>query len=150
MAFFFGGYSVRRSTKRLVIELLQDYPNIPNRIKQREEEIKHPVVPRDDNVGGGKAQFKPGSPVENVVLTLNDDYRLKRLKDEYDVITYVYQQASEDTQIIINELYFKRHPAYNMEGLVMNGKISCKATAGYNLRNKFVAEVAKQLKLDAY
>ena len=108
------------------------------------------MVPRDDSVGGGKAQFKPGSPVENVVLTLNDDYRLKRLKDEYDAITYVYEQSSEDTQVIINELYFKRHPVYNMEGLVINGKINCRATTGYNLRNKFVAEVAKQLKLDTY
>ena len=101
---------MKKSAKKLVVELLRDYPNIPNRIKQREEEIKHPFIPRDENVGGGKAQYKQNNPTENLVITLHDDLRLKRLKDEYDAIKLTYDEADKDTQTIISELYFKRHP----------------------------------------
>lgn len=141
---------MKKSAKKLVVELLRDYPNIPNRIKQREEDIKHPFIPRDENVGGGKAQYKQNNPTENLVITLHDDLRLKRLKDEYDAIKLTYDEADKDTQTIISELYFKRHPTYSMEGLVVNGLIHCKVTAGYSYVNDFIAQVAEYLQLDIY
>ncbi len=52
---------MRLSTIRKVEDILRDYPKIDKYIEDREQELRYPVKPADDNVGGGKAQYKYGS-----------------------------------------------------------------------------------------
>ncbi|MCT3278852.1 transcriptional regulator, partial [Lactiplantibacillus pentosus] len=46
---------MKRTTIRKVEDILRDYPKIDKYIEKREQELRYPTVPRDDNVGGGKA-----------------------------------------------------------------------------------------------
>lgn len=143
---------MRRTVKSLILELLSDYYNIPSYIKEREEEIKHPIIPDDDNVGGGRPLNKIHSKTENLVITLNDDARLNKLKREHDVITSCYENAGPDTKTIVRELCFKdrAHQVYTMQGLYFQGKIHVGPTKGYKLRNRFIKEVAHGLGFDTY
>ena len=141
---------MRRTLKNYILDLLSDYNNIPKYIKEREDEIRHPIIERDDNVGGGRAQNKPGNPTEQLVITLTDDLRLKKLEKEYQVITDCYNKADPDTQTIVRELCFKdrHHRVYTMEGLFLQHKINVGPSKGYKLRNEFIKDVAKGFGFD--
>lgn len=141
---------MRKSLKNYILELLAEYNDIPQYIEDRENEIKYPVVERDENVGGGRAQNKPGNPTERLVITLTDDKRLNALKKEYEVITECYDNAGPDTQTVVRELCFKdrQHQVYTMQGLYLQGKIHVGPSKGYELRNEFIKKVAQGFGFD--
>lgn len=141
---------MRKSLKNYILDLLADYNKIPEYIAEREDEIRHPIVERDENVGGGRAQNKPGNPTERLVITLTDDLRLKNLEKEYEVITDCYNKADPDTQTIVRELCFKdrQHQTYTMQGLYFQGKIHVSPSKGYELRNEFIKKVAQGFGFD--
>lgn len=140
---------MKEHTKQLVIEILRDFQDIPQHIKDREEELRHPVVPRDENVGGGRAQYKPNDAIDRLIITIDEDERLHKLKEEYEAVDYCYRHADDYTQKIIYELYIKRYPSYTMQGLIENGIIPYSQKTAYKMRNKFLKEVAKRLGIDS-
>ncbi|MCL0330592.1 hypothetical protein [Apilactobacillus xinyiensis] len=52
--------------------MLFDYPELEHHLKNRIEELKYPVVEKDDNVGGGKSN-KVSNPIESFVITIDED-----------------------------------------------------------------------------
>ena len=84
---------MRKETTNLVVQILKDYPLIDKKIAARKYEIEHPFHERDDNIGGGKAQNHPWTYYDNLIITIDQDRELRRLKAEKEVIEEVYDQA---------------------------------------------------------
>lgn len=73
---------MRRTVQHVLEDILRDYPKLSQYIKAREEEIANPTPEPDDNVGGGRAENRRRDPVGKVVITINDDRRIRKLKKE--------------------------------------------------------------------
>lgn len=138
---------MKRSTIRTVEDILRDYPKIDKYIEQREQELRYPVTPVDENVGGGRAQNGFNDSTDRLIITLDEDKRINALKKQRQVIDDCLDEVGEDTEIIIDELYFRKRPRYTIDGLISNGLIHVSHTKAFGLRNKFVKECAKGLGL---
>lgn len=142
---------MRRTTKKLIQELLRDYPQLDARIKLREEELKHPVFPTDENIGGGRSSRKtPDGKVLNMIITLEDDEELAALKRQKQVINYYFSHADSITREIIKQCYFQGDRDTTIGLLVDQELIPCERTAAYKYLNNFMAKIARALGLKYY
>jgi len=142
-----GELVVKRSTIRKVEDILRDYPKIDKYIEEREQELRYPTATRDENVGGGRAQFKYPETTLNTIITIDDDRRINALKHQREEIDDCLDEVGHDTEVIVTELYFRKHPRYTLVGLVDNNLLSVGKARAYELRNAFVSECAKRLGL---
>lgn len=138
---------MRKETTNLVVQILKDYPLIDKKIAARKYEIEHPFHEQDDNIGGGKAQNRPWTYYDNLIITIDQDRELRRLKAEKEVIEEVYDQAGETIQKIIKECYFSPHHR-SIKNLVATNAIWCSQTKAYKLRDGFIKDVARALNID--
>jgi RinA family phage transcriptional activator len=141
---------LRRQTRAYIESLLEDYINYYKHKAQREFELRHPFIPVDENVGGGKAQYKPNDSVDRMLITLDEDVRLNNLRREHFAIKVCYEEAPEYVQKIVNELYFKppRNRKYlTIADLVVAHVIPVSKTKAYDAFNDFLENIAKDLKL---
>ncbi len=137
---------IRTSLKRLIEDILRDYPLVDQYIHEREQELMHPVSDSDENIGGGKSG-KISKPQEQMVITLEQDRRLNQLMKQRDAVEECFDNSNEDTKHIISELYFRKYPRYQMEGLIKNHIIYCNRSQAFKLRNDFIERVASELKI---
>lgn len=138
---------MRKETTNLVIQLLKDYPLIDKKIAARKYEIEHPFHERDDNIGGGRALNRRWTFYDDLIITIDQDRSIRRLKAEKEIIKEVYDQAGEATQRIIKECYFSpKHRS--IKNLVATNTIWCSQTKAYKLRDNFIKDVAKALNID--
>jgi RinA family phage transcriptional activator len=138
---------LKRYTFKYIEEILHDYPDIDKHVHEREMELRYPTLPADENVGGGRAENKIGEPVLNMMITIDTDRRLYNLKRNQKAIDDTLDEFGNDTYTIINELYFKKHQIYTMNGLVENNLVSVGKSKAYNLRNSFFESLARRLGL---
>lgn len=138
-----GELVVKRSTIRKVEDILHDYPKIDKYIEEREQELRYPTAPRDDNVGGGKAQYKYPETALNTLITIDDDRRINTLKRQREVIDDCLDGVGRDTEVIINELYFKKHQQYTIDGLIANHMINVSRRKAFDLKKTFINDCAK-------
>ena len=136
---------MKTRTKRMIEEYLREYPETNRYIKERTLQIIYPAKQLDENVGGGRAQYKYDQSVVYTAISLAEDKILNTLKHHRDVIDDCLDDAGKDTETIIKELYFKRHPQYSINGLVVNGLIHVSQSKAYELENSFIEEVAEGL-----
>ncbi|WP_249662815.1 transcriptional regulator [Lentilactobacillus buchneri] len=136
---------MKTRTKRMIEEYLREYPETNRYIKERTLQIIYPAKQPDENVGGGRAQYKYDQSVVYTAIGLAEDKILNTLKHRRDVIDDCLDDAGKDTETIIKELYFKRHPQYSINGLVVNGLIHVSQSKAYELENSFIEEVAEGL-----
>lgn len=134
---------MKRSTIRKVEDILRDYPKIDKYIEEREQELRYPVTPGDDNVGGGKAQYKYGTQTLDTLITIDEDRRINALKRQRDVIDDCLDQAGKDTEVIINELYFRKHQQYMIDGLITGRLINVSRRKAFDLKRSFIESCAK-------
>lgn len=139
---------MRRSMRPVLEELLRDYPKLPQYIKEREEEIEHPVMDDDENVGGGRAENKPKDPVGNTVITMTDDRSLQQLKREYRIISKCLDESGTITVRLIQELYFDNYAKRTVPELCDQHIVPVGTTRAYELRNEFLNKLARKLNVD--
>ena len=142
-----GELVVKRSTIRKVEDILRDYPKIDKYIEEREQELRYPTATRDENVGGGKAQYKYPETTLNTIITIDDDRRINALKHQREVIDDCLDGAEHDTEVIINELYFKKHQQYTIDGLISSHCINVSRATAFRLKSRFISKCAKKLGL---
>lgn len=135
------------SANKQVEFILREYPKLDSWIRHREEELRYPLSNDDENIGGGRAQFKETDAATQTLIAIDNDPELNELKKKKQTIERCLAEADEDTNIIIKELYFKRYPKYNIMGLVNNSIVTCGRDKAYKLRNKFIDYVTNELKL---
>lgn len=136
---------MKTRTKRMIEEYLREYPETNRYIKERTLQIIYPAKQPDENVGGGRAQYKYDQSVVYTAIGLAEDKILNTLKHRRDVIDDCLDDAGKDTETIIKELYFKRHQQYTMDGLIANDLIHVSRTQAFRLRDKFIQHVAEGL-----
>lgn len=136
---------MKRSTFRKMEDVLRDYPLLNRKIESVEEEIRYPYREPDDNVGGGKAQYKKTQPELGTLILLEDDERIKSFKMQRQAVDECLDEACDDAKTIIRELYFVKHPKYTIDGLVTNHLIAVSHSPAYNLRQDFICNLAHKL-----
>lgn len=138
---------MRKATFNYIRDILVEHPRIEEYIKKREEELRHPYRESDINAGikGSRQSY---DALDNLMVTMEQDKNLQRLKRNKVVIDSLLEEADADTKVIISELYMKRYARYTMGGLIGNGLIFVGRTKAYELRDKFFLEVAKDLDLN--
>ena len=139
---------MRRKVQHLVEDILRDYPKFPRYIKEREQALLHPVPDQADNVGVGRAANKRKDLTGQSAITIAGDGMLLALKKEYKAIDDCLDDSGEITVRIIQELYFKPHNGKRIVDLCDEHIIPVSRTKAYELRNKFLEELAKKLHLD--
>ena len=140
---------MRKEVKSLVIVILKDYPSINKKLKSRKFELMHPIHKRDENVGGGRAINRPWTYYDDMLITIDKDRYMHRLKREKEAIDLALQDAGDCTQKIIKECYFNPNHK-TIKNLVATGDIWCSTTKAYKLRDQFIVDVAKKLDLDVF
>ncbi|WP_269082200.1 transcriptional regulator [Lactobacillus selangorensis] len=130
--------------KHAVEDILRDYPYLPTYIKNRREELLHPIEDVDENVGGSRGN-KINKPQEQMIITLDDDRQLHALERQQNTIAAMLEHTDHDTRVILKELYFKRYPQYTMGGLAQQHLIYCSRASGFRKRDAFVEELSKNL-----
>lgn len=139
---------MRRAIQHAVEDILRDYPKFPKYINEREKELLNPTPDPDENVGGGRAENKRKDPTGHNAITIADDGMLRALKKEYKAIDDCLDESGEITVRIIQELYFKPRNGKRIVDLCDERIIPVSTTKAYELRNKFLENLAKKLHLD--
>ena len=135
---------MKKQIKAYLELLLRDYPHLEEYKNEREFELRHPVPPIDENVGGGKAKFKKDDKVERMLITIEEDRRLNILQREHDIIKKCYSEADPIVQTIIREIYFKDTDK-TIQILVDSNKIGCSRATAYMMYNSFLKNLAGHL-----
>lgn len=138
---------MKTRTKRIIEEYLREYPETNRYLKERNLQIIYPYRQADENVGGGKAQYKYDESVVFTAISLVEDKKLNTIQHHRDVIDDCLDSTDDDTKAIIRELYFKRHQQYTIEGLVANGIVNVSRAQAFRLRDKFIQQVAQGLNI---
>ncbi|MEO3734011.1 transcriptional regulator [Lactiplantibacillus plantarum] len=138
---------MERTTKKMVEKYLREYPLIDGLIAREELNIMYPYQEPDENVGGGRAQYKKSAPTEYAAISVADSETIRAFQHRRDVIDECLDECGEDTETLICELYFRKHQRYSVESLVTNGMIFVSKSKAYYLVDKFIAKVASRLNL---
>lgn len=139
-----------KKERELITALLENYPHYQSYVEARKYELEHPVSEIDDNVGGGKAQFKEDNKVDHMIITLEEDHRLNELRRIHSCIRVCLDDAPEDVHTICKELYFKKQ--YNREydsipALCDAKKVFVAKSKAYDDFNNFLVDCANSLGL---
>ena len=137
---------IRAGTKKRIEEILRDYPKMDRYIHDRREELMYPIQDDDENVGGGKSS-KVSRPQEQLLITIDEDKQLKALEREREAVKISLADSDVDTNVIAEELYFKEHPKYQMDGLIEDGLIYCRRTQAFEKKSKLIRRIAKEMGL---
>ena len=115
---------MERGIYKHIEEILRDYPYIDQYVHERRQELLYPhnEFP-DENIGGGRSNV-PGKPVEDLIITITDDRRLAALEKNKRVVQECLDCTDFDTNYIINELYFKKHPTLTLSGVAESSHMS--------------------------
>lgn len=139
--------NLKRSTFNYIKDILKDYPDIENHIKQREEELRRHHQSEDINRNIRGYGAKPNA-MDIMLITIEQDRRLAALERNRRVVEDNLSSCDEDTRTIIEELYIKRYQRYTMDGLVEAHLISCGRSKAFDLRDCFFKNIARDLGLE--
>ncbi|AVK60547.1 transcriptional regulator [Lactobacillus sp. CBA3605] len=134
---------MKRSTIRKVEDILRDYPKINKYIEEREQELRYPTGISDENVGGGRAQYKYSNQTLSTLITIDEDRRLNALRRQREVIDDCLDGVGEDTEVIVSELYFRKRQRYTIDGLIVNHLLHCSRATAFRLKTQFITECAE-------
>lgn len=138
---------MRTATFNYIKQILADYNHIDEHIKKREEELRAPFRESDVN-NGIKSNYTKNDQNDRMLITIEQDRRLAALERNKRIVSNLMDESSEDTRVIIKELYMKKRPEYTLQGLVQHKKIFCSKRTAQRLKNKFFEEMAKALDLE--
>lgn len=137
-----------KKEKAYIISLLVDYPHYEEHVERRKWELEHPVGQIDENVGGGKAQYKQDDRVVRMLIGIDEDTYLAALRREHFAIREAYEFADLDVQKICQEIYFKdtRYRKYSTIADMCNGgALHISQTVAYDKFDDFMHDLAQQL-----
>lgn len=134
---------MERGIYKHIEQILRDYPYIDQYVHDRKQELLYPhdEFP-DKNIGGGRSNV-PGTPVEDLIITITDDRRIAALEKNKRVVQECLDCTDQDTEFIIDELYFKKRPTLTTQGVAeklhsSSSAISRKKLQFFNLiKNQF-------------
>jgi len=134
---------MKRGTFVYIEQLLREYPEMGNYIKQREEELIYPdELVIDQNIGGGRSSFI-SKPTERMAITIIEDKRLRELSRCKCAIDKLISEADFIMVGVIQMFYFEKPRLRTWEGIAMDTGLSERHCR--RLRDKFFQAVADEL-----
>ncbi|TLQ29492.1 DUF722 domain-containing protein [Lentilactobacillus parabuchneri] len=141
-----GVTKLKKALFDYIAEIISDYPQTNQYIKEREDELTNQFQEfRDENVGGGRAQYKNNTGVQDMAITLAIDKRLNTLRRHAKAVEQCLNECDSDTKAIIEELYIKQHPTLNVYGVAE--KVNLSASQVKRRRLKFFEHLSNKLGL---
>lgn len=138
--------NIRSGTKKRIEEILRDYPNLEKYIRDRRKELMYPIQDDDENVGGGKSS-KVSRPQEQMIITIDEDLRLKALEREKRAVEKVLLGSDSETYMIADRLYFHNSNNDSLDNLINKHEVLCGHTQAFQRRTKLINGIAKELGL---
>jgi RinA family phage transcriptional activator len=138
---------MKKSVKKLVDQMLFDYPKIDGYVDKRREEIQYPYIEQDENVGGGKAKNKISKPIENMIISLDEDKILTGLIAQKNAIYKAFKDVDPTIQPIIKRYYFYNQARYKNIYALLNEFHVSKATF-YRELDRFMHDILDNLQLN--
>lgn len=138
---------MKQTTFNYIKAILKDYPKIDRYIEEREKELRYPYRPNDVN-SDIKGMGKDPDSMGLMMITIEQDRRLRSLERNKEVVEKLLVKCDEDTRIIVEELYMRQFPKYTLTGLVENHIVSCSRNTASKKRSALFHEIAKELNLD--
>ncbi|WP_057787115.1 DUF722 domain-containing protein [Weissella minor] len=77
-------------------------------IKMREEELRHPQLAIDENIGGSRAQNKRSYSVENTMVKIESDETLNKLKEQRRAIVETIKTFDREHNEVVSQHYRQR------------------------------------------
>lgn len=134
---------MKRGTFVYIEQLLREYPDMGNYIKQREEELIYPdELVIDQNIGGGSSPFI-SKPTERMAITIIEDKRLRELNRVKCALDKLINEADFIMVGVIQMFYFEKPRLRTWEGIAMDTGLSERHCR--RLRDKFFQAVADEL-----
>ena len=106
---------MRIGTFRHVEDILRDYPYTDRYVKEVKDNLS-------TLYGVEENKKENGADVQPVNIT--SDNAIRHLIEHKYIVEWTFEEADDDTQKIINELYFKRHPTLTVTGVALTLNIS--------------------------
>lgn len=113
-----GFIQMRTQLDGLVDKMLFDYPHIDKYVENRREELQYPYTETDENVGGSKST-KISKPIENLIITIDEDKTLHGLLEQKNAIYKACQSLKEEHYKIIERYYFYNQAKFKTLGALL-------------------------------
>lgn len=136
---------MRTTTKNFIEDLLRDYPKIPAYIRRKNEEIMYPYIEPDENVGGGQGHGLNHSPVERIVLKIDDNEFISAFKRQAKAINKALDTCDDSFTEVIESFYFTER--CNRTITALGEDYGYSPAYIYRERNRFFKEILKNLGL---
>lgn len=134
---------MRRSTFNYIEDMLRDYPHYNEYIKECEEEIRHPYVEPDANIGGGRSAGKQERLTETIVR-IDEDRRIRQMKRQQRAIAKCLDRSNSDIVYqMCKELYFMNKRRLTLDGVAYKLNVSRRTLI--RRREDFFIDLAKEL-----
>lgn len=134
---------MRRSTFNYIEDMLRDYPHYNEYIKECEEEIRHPYVEPDANIGGGRSSGKQERLTETIVR-IDEDRRIRQMKRQQRAIAKCLDRSNSDIVYqMCKELYFMNKRRLTLDGVAYKLNVSRRTLI--RRREDFFIDLAKEL-----
>ena len=136
---------MKQGTFKYIEQLLRDYPEMDNYIKQREEELIFPdELAIDQNIGGGRSSFI-SKPTERMAITITEDKRLQMLIRYKRAIDKLIDEVDPITVGVVQMFYFQKPRLRTWEGIAIDSGLSERQCRRF--RDKFFVMMADELGL---
>lgn len=134
---------MRRSVFNFIEDMMRDYPHYNDYIKECEEEIRHPYVEPDANVGGGSSPMRQESLTDTIVK-IDEDRRIRQMRKQQRAISKCLAHSHSSVAVeMCQELYFKDTPTLTLEGV--SQKLNASKSMLSRHRLKLFDAIAKEL-----
>ncbi|ARJ72856.1 hypothetical protein LP065_10105 [Latilactobacillus sakei] len=134
---------MRRSTFNYIEDMLRDYPHYNEYIKECEEEIRHPYVESDENIGGGRSVGKQEHLTETIVR-IDEDKRIRQMKRQQRAVANCLDRYNSDIVYqMCKELYFVNKRRLTLDGVAYKLNVSRRTLI--RRREDFFIDLAKEL-----
>lgn len=77
-------------------------------IKTREQELRNPQTELDENMGGGRAKNKRSYSVENIMIKIESDVKLKQLMEQRMAIIEAINTFDQEHREVLSQHYRQR------------------------------------------
>lgn len=109
---------MKKRLTAVVDKMLFDYPKIDDYVKERRESLEHPYIEPDENVGGGKGN-KISKPIENIIISIDDDKILHGLVKQKNATYLALQKLNPEFLPVIERYYFYNQARFTtMDALI--------------------------------
>lgn len=137
---------MKKLTDGIIDKMLFDYPKIDEYVERRREEIEHPWIEQDENVGGGKSN-KISNPIESMIITIDEDKIIRRLVEQKNAIYTACTHLKPEYLSVIRRYYFYNQARFKTMRVILREQ-NIPSMSFYRAFSAFKHEIMSNLELE--